>query len=264
MKVIKIFNISQNKADMKNSIMKVLIFSSLLISVLACAKSKIKSMKFPGIPVLLASLFLISTIPFQSCEPIEEDDDTRDTIRIEVLKPNIYIYPTNPMGLSLNINFPLGGEITTSIPEYGTGWDIFVDTNGLIDNTYNYLFYESSQPDVWQQDNGWIVKKTDLTDFFNTNLSDYGFFGQEIQDYIDYWIPRLINYEYYAIYPQSSIIIEKVIEFYFSEKPDNILRLFYLIQGLNEMPDIKPIEPNNTKAFERKDFFVVEWGVVLK
>ncbi len=94
-------------------------------------------------------------------------------------------------------------------------------------------------------------------------MSDYGFFGQEIQDYIDYWIPRLTDFEYYAIYPQNSMIIEKVIEFYFSENPDNLLRLFYLIKGLNEMPDTKPVEPD-IKTFERKDFFVVEWGVVLK
>ena len=131
-----------------------------------------KSMKFIEIPAILTVLLLIATIPFQSCEPTEEDDDTNDTIHAVVLKPNIYIYPTAPMELSLNINFPLGGEIITSIPEYGTGWDIFVDTNGLIDNTYNYLFYESSQPDVWQQNDGWIVKKTDLTDFFNENMSD--------------------------------------------------------------------------------------------
>ena len=43
MKMNKIFNISANKIDMKNSIMKVLIFSSLLISVLACEKSKIET-----------------------------------------------------------------------------------------------------------------------------------------------------------------------------------------------------------------------------
>ncbi len=225
---------------------------------------KMKSMNFFGIPAILTVLLLISTIPFQSCEPEEDEniDEGCDTC-LRVLKPNIYIYPTAPMELSLNISFPLGGEITTSIPEYGTGWDIFVDTNGLIDNTYTYLFYESSQPDVWQQNNGWIVNKTDLTDFFNKNLSDYGFFGQEIQDYIDYWIPRLTDFEYYAIYPQNSMIIEKVIEFYFSENPDNLLRLFYLIKGLNEMPDTKPVEPD-IKTFERKDFFIVEWGVVLK
>lgn len=221
-----------------------------------------KFIKLPGILVLL-TILLISTIPFQSCEPTEEEDEVNDTIRAEVYKPNIYIYPTSPMKLSLNINFPLGGEIIASIPEYGTGWNVFVDTNGLIDNTYEYLFYESSQPDIWQQNNGWIIKKTDLTDFFNENLSDYGFYGQEIQDYIDYWIPRLTDYEFYAIYPQNSMIIDKVIEFYFSEEPANLLQLFYLIKGFNEMPVIHPGEPD-IETFERQGFFVVEWGVILK
>ena len=43
MRMIKIFNISQNKIDMKNSIMKIFILSSLLIFVLACEKSKIET-----------------------------------------------------------------------------------------------------------------------------------------------------------------------------------------------------------------------------
>ncbi len=43
MKMIKIFKISQNKIDMKNSIIRVLFLFSLLIFVLACEKSKIET-----------------------------------------------------------------------------------------------------------------------------------------------------------------------------------------------------------------------------
>ena len=72
------------------------------------------------------------------------------------------------------------------------------------------------------------------------------------------------EYNLYSIYPQGNADIEKVIELYFSEKPDELLRLFFLIEGQNSVPELKPVEPNVPMNFERKDFFVVEWGVVLK
>lgn len=221
-----------------------------------------KTIKFFGIPILLVAMALL-TIPFQSCEPIDNDPDDCDTCRAVVYKPNIYIYPTEAIELNVHINFPQGGEILTSDPEYGAGWDIFVEPDGLINNTYHYLFYESSQPNVWQQELGWIIEKAGLADFFTKNLTDYGFDGLEIVDFIDYWIPMLTDYNFYAIYPQTSEIIDDVIELHFSEKPNNLLRLFYLIEGLSEIPELKPLEPDVSLTFERKEFFVVEWGVIL-
>ena len=129
---------------------------------------------------------------------------------------------------------------------------------------YNYLFYESIQPDVWQLNEGWIVKRSDLKDFFDENMSNSGFFGEEIQDFTDYWIPRLTDSEYYAIYPQNSMIIESVIALSFSKEPDNLLRLFYVVKGVNTMPGSKLTEPKIDKLFDREGFFVVEWGVILK
>lgn len=222
-----------------------------------------KKFKLIELPVLLIGCIIFITLPFQSCEPTEEDNNTCDTCAV-AYKPNIYIYPAESIELSLNINFPMGGEIISSIPDYGTGWDFFVEPSGLINDQYTFLFYESSQPDVWQTEKGWIVNKVDLTDFFDKSLADYGFAGQEIQDFTDYWIPRLTEYNFYSIYPQVNADIEKVIEFYFSEKPDNLLRLFYLIEGQISVPELKPVEPNVPMNFERKDFYVVEWGVVLK
>ena len=213
--------------------------------------------KFFGFPILIVGLLIISIIPFQGCQP-EEDEPT------PVKKPNVYIYPKEKTTMGVKINFPKGGEIIKSIPDYVNGWNITVDTNGLIDNSYDYLFYESIQPDVWQHNEGWIIKKTDLKDFFNNNMSDYGFFGQEIQDFNDYWMPRLTGSEYYAIYPQNKMIIEKVINLNFSKEPDNLLRLFYVIQEVADITSSKLTEPKVDKLFEREGFFVVEWGVILK
>ena len=224
-----------------------------------------KTIKLSVIPILFI-VYLMTALLFQSCNPDddipdEDVDDECDTCMM-VYKPNIYIYPTEKMQLNVELSFPLGGKVVTSIPEYVDGWDFVVDTNGLIDNTYSYLFYESTQPDVWQRTDGWTIKATELDFFFRENMNSYGFYGQEIDDFIDYWIPRLDIYTYYSIYPQTKELINKVIELEFSEQPDNLLRLFYFVEGHNQLQNklIEPISDN----FNREEYFATEWGVIIK
>ncbi|MGE0088786.1 MAG: hypothetical protein AB7S50_04845 [Bacteroidales bacterium] len=216
-----------------------------------------KTSSFLAIPIIFL-IYLIIALPFQSCDP---DDDDCDSCNV-VYKPNIYLYPSEKTQLEVKINFPMGGNIITSIPEYGQGWKITVDTNGIIDNSYSYLFYESIQPDIWQVNYGWISKNDELESFFRQNMADFGFEGREIDDFIDYWIPKLDDYEFYSIYPQTEKTITNVINLDFSKQPDSMLRLFYVIKGHIQMPD-NLIEPT-IESFERNGFVVTEWGVILK
>ena len=215
--------------------------------------------KFLGLPLLFIIYLIL--VPFQSCEP-DDNDGTECDSCFMVKKPNIYIYSKNNIQLTVNLDFPLGGKIITSIPEYGTGWNVFVDTTGMIDNKYSFLFYESIQPDIWQKNYGWITKKSELESFFRKNMADFGFRGKEIDDFIDYWIPRLNNYSFYSIYPQTERLIDLVIKLNFSEEPDNLLRLFYVIKGHNQLQD-KLIEPT-IDNFKREGCYITEWGVILK
>jgi len=180
---------------------------------------------------------------------------------IMVKKPNIYIYPLKDMSLCLSLEFPMGGNIVESIPSYNDGWCFNVDNKGLIDNKYNYLFYESKQPDIFQSEKGWCIAKSDLKSFFEMNMSDYNFSIQEINDFTDYWIPLLNDNSYYYIFPQTNEIIDRIIRFNFSVKPDNIYRLFYGIVGSENFIEIK--EPEII-PFVRSGFYVVEWGVFTK
>ncbi|MBN1184943.1 MAG: hypothetical protein JXB49_21845 [Bacteroidales bacterium] len=249
------------------------------------------------------NILLILLIPglcvttFQSCEPYVDENDTNscydcdgckevcdcydtsegdyycdcfwdcgcddNTEGRRAYKPNIYIYPEENIELSVSISFPQGGDIIESIPEYGNGWNVYVDTNGIIDNAYTFLFYESIQPDIWQRYSGWTIKQTDMECFFSENLEAYGFRGQEIDDFIEYWIPRLNDYEYYCIFPQTSELIKTVINIEFSNQPDNLLRLFYVIEGYYDLPMKELDEPIIDTRFNRDGYFVVEWGVVL-
>ena len=218
-----------------------------------------RTIKILGLPLLIF-LYMMLSVPFQGCEPDDGDNDC-DTCNM-LYKPNIYIYPDEQIQLSVKLNFPMGGEIVTSIPDYGTGWNVMIDTTGLINNTYSYLFYESTQPDVWQRNDGWVIETDKLESFFRQNMIDYGFKGREIDDFIEYWIPRLTTYPLYSIYPQKKSIIDNVVRLDFSKQPENILRLFYVIKGCNQLQD--KVSNPAIDSFKREGYFVTEWGVVLK
>jgi len=176
-------------------------------------------------------------------------------------KPNIYIYPKKEISLKVNIIFPKGGAILKSIPLYNNGWKIKVDSTGKINKTFDYLFYESTQPDNWQYTSGWIIEKDSLKVFFQNNLSEYGFNSKEIKDFTDYWIPRFIKYKYYLIYPQEKDLIDKLIQVNYSTKPDNNLRLFYAIKGTNNK--LKMNDHLIKTSFKRDGFYITEWGVII-
>ena len=206
--------------------------------------------------VKLLVLGIIFCTSFLSCDP-----DNNNHPGIE--KPNIYIYPSQEMNLSVELEFPKGGEIVKSIPEYKDGWKISVDIDGRINGEYGFLFYESNQPVIWQTEAGWIIKREKLKAFFESNMKSYGFQGQEIIDFNDYWIPKLNQHKFYAIYPQTQEIIDRVIQLKTSKKPDHLLRLFYKIEGFDNEPKMMLTKPKIT-PFERKGYFVTEWGVTLK
>jgi hypothetical protein len=222
-----------------------------------------KHIKYLVLPILFMALLLSGTMTFTSCEPEDDCTDTIDTTPV-LRKPNIYIYPQETIQLKVSLNFPQGGEVINSIPEYGTGWNVSVEPGGLIDNTCRFLFYESILPDSWQYSKGWIRNQADLEDFFCDNLLNAGFRGQEIEDFIDYWIPLLSDYPFYAIYPQTVEEIEQLVELNFSVEPDSVLRLFYVIKAYEEAPVLHLAVPEEPDAFERAGFFVVEWGGILK
>ncbi len=212
-----------------------------------------------SILILFAFFFVI----FQSgCKDSPTEPCDEDTSRVIVYKPNIYIYPTEKIDLAINIIFPRGGKVTESIPEYNTGWDVSVEPNGIINEEFEYLFYECDVPDLFQKETGWIIEQSLLKSFFENNLNSHGFSESEIRDFTDYWIPKLTDSNYYEIYPQYSFDIEKMIVLNFSNEPENIFRLFYYITGR----DNKEIDISvpTIEVGKRENYYVMEWGVIVK
>jgi hypothetical protein len=182
--------------------------------------------------------------------------------QILVRKPNIYLYPNTPCSLSVSLEFPQGGSVLESLPTYANGWNIFVEPSGRINGQYDYLFYESKNPDLFQYRTGWIVAQDTLTSFFTHTLLTAGFQENEKNDFIEYWIPRLTDFPYYIIYPQQQNDIEKAIRLHISPSPDKQLRMFFVIRGSNS-PNEALLSPKIPEC-ERTGFVVTEWGVILK
>ncbi len=177
-------------------------------------------------------------------------------------KPNIYLYPQFTIELDLNISFPHTGKVVVSIPEYPEQWrNLQIEPDGKINDQYNYLFYESIQPNVFQKSKGWVVELENLEDFFKENLQKSGFNQTEINDFIEHWIPILIDSKYYAIYPQYNKQLDPLIQLNFSKQPDSILRLTYFVEKLHSK-EIE-LEKPEIPSFERTGFVVTEWGLIF-
>ena len=168
------------------------------------------SREFEPIHVFSGSYpFYVTLIAYNGSK---SDTITRRVIdEIMVYKPNIYIYPLLQTKLCVGLSFPMGGNIVESIPEYGDGWCVNIDTNGKINYQYNYLFYESKQPNIFQYEKGWCVSRVNLKSFFEKNMALYNFSTSEIKDFVDYWMPILTEDNFYCIYPQTNEIIDKII-----------------------------------------------------
>ena len=145
------------------------------------------------------------------------DKDT--TGYVDYRKPNIYLYPTETTSLSVKLEFPMGGYLTTSIPEYKDGWSVTVDPSGKINGKFDYLFYESRNQDVCNYTSGWCISRDSLRIFFTNNMKEAGFNERETKDFTEYWIPRLTDFPYYMVYPLFTDDINKVIRLNIQKLP---------------------------------------------
>jgi len=191
------------------------------------------------------------------------ESQTSSDTSIVVRKPNIYIYPEEKIDLKIEVSFPFGGKIITSEPAYTSlGWDITVDTSGLINNAYQYLFYECEIPNHFQTKNGWKVPQKNLNNFLHESLIKFGLNEMEIYDFVEYWVPKLNDFEYYLIFPQKKEIINQMIHLNFSKEPKKLQRMFYLFKGINKNYDAK-INPPQYSLVNRNGYTIIEWGGMI-
>ena len=178
-----------------------------------------------------------------------------------VKKPALYFYPNKTK--KVEIILKPKGQIIKTIPEYKDKWLVIANPNGLIDNKYPYLFYEVAlENSVNLPKDGWIVKTTDLENWFDSNLPKLGLNKKEIKDFKEYWLGELKGYPYYKIGLLSKKFLNENIPIEINPKPDNFIRVIFYFEGTYNNRE-KLTEPT-IKTPIRKGFTVAEWGGILE
>jgi len=173
-------------------------------------------------------------------------------------KPAIYLYPTEDS--FVNVQLEINGIITKTIPKYNNGWSVFVTKDGLIEDKYDYLFYEALLRNVRLPETGWVVRYQDLSQWFDINLDKLGLNNREKNQFVEYWLKELPKESYYEIKLLEDNFLDENMRLNISPKPDTTIRLIFNFRPLKkatQIPEPIIITP------ERQGFTVVEWGGIL-
>lgn len=189
----------------------------------------------------------------------------KDFVRVERLiledtmveKPAIYIYPEQPGHFQVDLEFGPGIRLTASEPDYGTGWDVFVDDTGRIDATWDYLFYEIAMRGAPSIADGWCLSWSELSAGLESITIALGLTSAERDDFLVYWMSRLPVRDYYEIHPVFGNDLDAWVKLDVTPAPDAVLRFWLFFRGRDTVVELPT---PHIPAVERTGTTVVEWG----
>lgn len=188
-------------------------------------------------------------------------------------KPVVYLYPEKSTEVSVKIN-PRDGFVTVSEPLYNpeTGWEVLAFPNSTLKfpttydpqpTTYPYLYYETMVVGYQLPKKGFMLQKENLRPFLRNYIQKLGLRGQEIEDFLEYWIGRFseIDKKYFFVAFFSQEEIEYVDPLTIEPEPMTEIRIRAYFKPLDspylvEAPDLPPVP-------KREGFTVIEWGGIL-
>ena len=190
-----------------------------------------------------------------------QNNELQDCKEMEVVKkPALYLYPVKKM--SVEVVLDPKGKVIQSIPLYNKRWRVMADSDGLIDNKYRYLFYEVAlDKHITVPQEGWSVKYSDLSGWFDKYLNDFGLNKNEATAFKAYWLKNLPVSNYYSIKLIRPEIVNDQLGLKILPKPDSQLRV---LLGFTPTRDTVNLKAPAIDTFERKGFVVVEWGGILE
>ena len=186
--------------------------------------------------------------------------ERRDADRLKGSKPVIYLYPEEPMDISVSLN-PRNNKFTTIYPKFNgeNTWNVHAEPNGditLKGRKYPYLFWEALLYDNQDLSEGFIVKAEDAENFLEEKLSILGLNDKEKTDFITFWLPLLLRNKLSLCSFQKHEFFN-FIDLNVTPKPDTLIRIFLSIKKIDEPVNIKE---QKLQSIERKGFTVIEWG----
>jgi len=173
-------------------------------------------------------------------------------------KPAIYLYPIEDSQISINVD--INGKMIADIPSYHDGWNVFVTKEGIIENQYDYLFYEAKLNEIDIPKTGWVIEYPELSQWFDLNLEKLGLNEKEKTQFKEYWLNELPKANYYEIKLLSKEFLNNNMNLIIEPKPDTEIRINFLFKPLKE--SYKLDNPEITTPV-RTGFTIVEWGGIL-
>lgn len=186
----------------------------------------------------------------------------------ECAKPVIYLYPEKTTDIQVQV-FPNQGFTVTDPVYPKNGWLVKATPESVLTNKtdgkeYPYLFWEGKSDELYfRSDKGFVVSQNDLDNFFNEKLAKLGLNEKEINDFKEFWIPKMKeeNKNFYFITFASQNFINKAAPLKISPKPDSMIRVLMDYEGLDEYKEVEELPIVTPK---RNGFTVVEWGGMLQ
>lgn len=173
-------------------------------------------------------------------------------------KPVIYLYPKDPIKVSISLDY--NGTLTHTYPLYEDGWIVTAYPDGRIldveNNEYPYLFWEGESDIQYDMSKGFCVKGNETEKFLTEKLSYMGLNEKELQDFMDFWVPFMEENPYNKISFQTTIYTDNA-KLTVNPKPDSMLRIFMVYQPLDEFV---LLEEQELTKFSRTGFSLIEWG----
>ena len=169
-------------------------------------------------------------------------------------KPVLYLYPQNVTNVNIKVDLSEKVRFSCTYPEYNNGWSVIAHPDGtLINNAdnkvYSYLYWELTGKQTYDFSKGFVVKGSETSEFLNKILPELGLSASEINDFIVYWLPRMIKNEYNLITFQSTEYSENV-RLSIVPQPDSIIRVFMAYKPLKSYIEIAETPVERTEIGE--------------
>lgn len=187
---------------------------------------------------------------------------------IIVDKPVIYLYSDKEVKANVQLKTEMDLVFTYPVLP-NDGWKVTVNSEGIKTengSSYPYLFWEAETNEMSylkEEDIviGTVVKTDSIITYLENTLIDLGLNSTEKTDFITYWGPRMIQYEYVLTQFQVNEYLLEIAELDVTPKPDAMQRVFMLFTGFDAEPALNVLPQTfDHVTFKRKGFTLLEWG----
>lgn len=183
--------------------------------------------------------------------------------KIKVAKPIIYLYPTEKTEIDLKLDF--NGQLETTFPKYDENWDVIAEPNGQLfdkknNRYYSSLFWDGTidfPEEHYKYNDGFIVPKEKLTEFFIEKLEHISLNNQKTNDFIQYWLPILERNKYNFIHFLINEDCNEIATLNVKPKPETSIRVYMEFYGLENFINCNEQQLPKTV---RKGLTLIEWG----